>query len=136
VNFSLWLWPYGRWGGLEAMARAAQRAEELGFASISSSDHAICTTGPESDGLGNLWPDWSVLSAYLAMQTTQIRLVTSLVIPYRPVLTMAKQVATLDRLSDGRFTLAAAIGWLGPSSGCSAFHITSAARSPANTCVR
>jgi probable F420-dependent oxidoreductase len=96
------------------MARATGRAEELGFASVSVSDHAVCTTGPESDGVGNVWPDWSVLGAYLATQTSQIRIVTALVVPYRPVLTMAKQVATLDQLSDGRFTLAAAIGWLEP----------------------
>jgi probable F420-dependent oxidoreductase len=112
VNFSLWLWPYGRWGGLEPMAEATRSAEALGFASVSVSDHTICTTGPESDGVGSVWPDWSVLTAYLATQTTSIRLLTSLVVPYRPVFPTAKQIATLDHLSSGRFTLAAAVGWL------------------------
>jgi probable F420-dependent oxidoreductase len=96
------------------MAEATRRAEALGFASVSVSDHTICTTGPESDGVGDLWPDWSVLSAYLATQTTSIRLLTSLVVPYRPVFPTAKQIATLDQLSNGRFTLAAAVGWLEP----------------------
>ena len=114
MNFSLWLWPYGRWGGLEAMGRATRRAEEIGFAGVSVSDHTIRTTGPESSGMGDYWPDWSVLSAYLATQTSTIRIVASLVIPYRPVFPTAKQIATIDVLSGGRFTLAAAVGWLQP----------------------
>lgn len=114
MNFSLWLWPYGRWGGIEAMGAAARRAEALGFASVSVSDHTICTTGPESDGVTPVWPDWSVLSTYLAVQTTSIRIVSCVVIPYRRVFPMAKQIATVDQVSQGRFTLAAAAGWLRP----------------------
>ena len=114
MNFSLWLWPYDRWGGLEAMGRATRRAEEIGFAGVSVSDHTVSTTGQESAGLGTYWPDWSVVSAYLATQTSTIRILASLVIPYRPVLPTAKQIATIDALSSGRFTLAAAVGWLRP----------------------
>jgi probable F420-dependent oxidoreductase len=108
------LWPYARWGGYESIAEAARRAERLGFANVSVSDHTICTTGAESAGVTRLWPDWSVLSAYLALSTTQIRILTSLVVPYRPVLPTAKQIATIDGVSGGRFTLAAAVGWLRP----------------------
>lgn len=112
MNFSLWLWPYGRWGDLPAMGEATRRAEALGFASVSVSDHTICTIGPESDGVTHFWPDWSVLSTYLATQTSTIRILTSLVIPYRPLFPAAKQIATIDMVSGGRFTLAAAVGWL------------------------
>jgi probable F420-dependent oxidoreductase len=114
VRFSLWLWPYDRWCGIDAMGAAVLRAEALGFASVSVSDHTICTTGPESAGVTALWPDWSVLSAYLALRTTRLRILASLVVPYRPLLTAAKQIATLDVVSNGRFTLAAAAGWLEP----------------------
>ena len=114
MRFSLWLWPYGRWGGLEAMGDAARRAEALGFASVSVSDHTICTTGAESAGVMPVWPDWSVLSTYLATQTTSIRIVTCLVVPYRPVFAQAKQIATVDQVSGGRLTVAAAVGWLRP----------------------
>jgi probable F420-dependent oxidoreductase len=114
VNFSLWLWPYDRWKGFETMAQAARRAEELGFASVSVSDHTVCTTGPESDGVTHLWPDWSVLSTFLAVNTSRIRILTSLVVPYRPLFPTAKQIATIDQISGGRFTLAAAVGWLKP----------------------
>lgn len=94
------------------MGSAARRAEQLGFAGVSVSDHTICTTGPESDGVTHFWPDWSVVSTYLATQTSTIRILTSLVIPYRPVFPMAKQISTIDMVSGGRFTLAAAVGWL------------------------
>jgi probable F420-dependent oxidoreductase len=112
VKFSLWLGPYGRWGGFESMAAAAQRAEALGFASVSVSDHTVCPRGPEAAGVTAVWPDWGVLSTYLALNTTTIRILTTLVVPYRPVLPAAKQIATIDSLSGGRFTLAAAVGWL------------------------
>jgi probable F420-dependent oxidoreductase len=96
------------------MGEAARRAEELGFASISVSDHTICTTGHEAEGVTAVWPDWSVLSAYIALQTTSVRVVSCVVVPYRPVFPMAKQIATVDHVSKGRFTLAAAAGWLRP----------------------
>jgi probable F420-dependent oxidoreductase len=96
------------------MGDAAARAEQLGFASVSVSDHTICTTGPESDGVTAVWHDWSVLSTYLATRTERLRILTSLVVPYRPVLPTAKQIATIDQVSGGRFGLAAAVGWLRP----------------------
>jgi hypothetical protein len=68
MRFSLWLWPYARWGGFEAVGEAARRAEAFGFSSISVSDHTIATTGPESQGVTSLWPDWSVLCTYLALR--------------------------------------------------------------------
>ena len=114
MKFSLWLWPYDRWGSYDAMGAAAQRAEQLGFASVTVSDHTICTTGAESAGVTTMWPDWSVVSTVVALRTSRIRIVTSLVVPYRPVFPMAKQIATVDQVSGGRFTLAAAVGWLRP----------------------
>ncbi|MGH2991792.1 MAG: TIGR03619 family F420-dependent LLM class oxidoreductase [Solirubrobacterales bacterium] len=94
------------------MADAARLAEELGFANVSVSDHIICPVGPEAAGVTPVWHDWSVLSTYLALKTTRIRILACLVVPYRPVLPTAKQIATIDVVSGGRFTLAAAIGWL------------------------
>jgi probable F420-dependent oxidoreductase len=94
------------------MARAAARAEELGFSSISISDHIVCPTGPERDGVTPVWHDFFVLSTYIADHTTRIRLVGCLVLPYRRLLPMAKQIASLDVASGGRFTLVACVGWL------------------------
>jgi probable F420-dependent oxidoreductase len=112
MRFSLWLYPYGRWGSLDAMTRAARRAEELGFSSISISDHIICPTGPDAAGVTSVWHDLFVLTTHIADHTDRIRLVGSLVLPYRRLLPMAKQIASVDVVSSGRFTLVACVGWL------------------------
>lgn len=112
MRFSLWLYPYGRWGSLDAMGKGAARAEELGFSSISISDHIVCPTGPEREGVTPVWHDFFVLSTFIACNTSRIRLVGCLVLPYRRLLPMAKQIASLDMASRGRFTLVACVGWL------------------------
>ncbi len=112
MRFSLWLYPYGRWGSLEAMGKAARRAEEVGFSSISISDHIVCPTGPEGEGVTPVWHDFFVLCTYIACCTARIRLVGCLVLPYRRLLPMTKQIASLDVASGGRFTLVACVGWL------------------------
>jgi probable F420-dependent oxidoreductase len=51
--------------------------------------------------------------AFVAAVTTTIRVATSvLVIPYRNPIHLAKELATVDRLSDGRLTVGLASGWL------------------------
>jgi probable F420-dependent oxidoreductase len=112
MRFSLWLYPYVRWGDISAMGAGARRAEELGFASISVSDHIICPTGPIADGVTPVWHDFFVLATYIAAATSTIRIVGTLVLPYRRLLPMAKQIASVDQASGGRFTLVACTGWL------------------------
>ena len=100
--------------GGRRMGEVAQRAEALGSRVSASPITRSLLQGRESDGVSAVWPDWSVLSTYLALRTTPVRIVACVVIPYRPVLSMAKQIATLDVVSNGRFTFAAATGWLKP----------------------
>ena len=51
--------------------------------------------------------------AYAAALTKTIRLATSvLVVPYRNAIHLGKELATLDRLSNGRLIVGAASGWL------------------------
>lgn len=94
------------------MARGARRAEELGFDSISISDHVVCPTGPDGAGVTPVWHDFFVLCTYIAGCTSRMRLVGCLVLPYRRLLPMAKQIASVDIASGGRFTLVACVGWL------------------------
>src|SRR5690606_28390288 len=52
------------------------------------------------------------LFAHLSAITTDLEFVTSvLVTPQRPAALVAKQVATVDRLSGGRLNLAVGVGW-------------------------
>jgi len=51
--------------------------------------------------------------AYVAALTTRIKIATSvIVVPYRNAIHLAKELATLDRLSSGRVVAGVASGWL------------------------
>ncbi len=70
-------------------------------------DHVLLGTDPHFPIVDAL----TILTA-VAARTNKIRLGTGvLVLPLRNPLLLAKQIATLDLLSDGRFELGAASGW-------------------------
>ena len=96
----------------EDFVRMAQLAEELGFDSVWGNDHYApqayvrekYATPP------NFYEVLTVLTAVAAV-TTRVELGTAvLVLPMRDVVTLAKQVSTLDRLSGGRVLLGVSIG--------------------------
>ena len=59
------------------------------------------------------FPEPLIWLAYLARETSTIRLATGiLILPQRNPLVLAKELATLDYLSSGRVTLGVGIGWL------------------------
>jgi probable F420-dependent oxidoreductase len=96
----------------EQIVGLAVRAEELGYDMVWLPDHLL----PPADygappGYGGVYEPLVTLS-YIAARTTRVRLGTSVfLLPLRNPFAVAKQVATLDRLSDGRFTLGVGIGW-------------------------
>jgi probable F420-dependent oxidoreductase len=81
--------------------------EQLGYESLWVWDHILLGTDPHfpiADAL-------TILTA-LAARTNRIRLGTGvLVLPLRNPLLLAKQVATLDLLAEGRLELGVASGW-------------------------
>jgi probable F420-dependent oxidoreductase len=94
-----------------ALLEWARYAERAGFATIVVSDHVAPT--PEVTAL---YPppfhDPFVLLAWLAGQTTTVRLGTSVVVlPYRHPLLTARMSAMLHGLSSGRFVLGVGSGW-------------------------
>jgi probable F420-dependent oxidoreductase len=101
-------------GAPEQIARAARRAEQTGYASVWVSDHILMpATGGSLPALEIMEP--VTVLAYAAAVTSTIRLGTSvLVLPYRNAIHLAKELATLDRLSGGRVILGAGSGWLEP----------------------
>jgi 5,10-methylenetetrahydromethanopterin reductase len=75
-----------------AFADLAVLAEELGYARV-----WVFASAP-------LWEDPFVHLALAAVRTTRIGLATAVLVPAeRPVLTMASSIATVARLSNGRF---------------------------------
>ena len=92
-----------------AIARAAERAgvEMIGFTDHPAPSKKWLSTGghPSFDPFAAL--------AFVAAVTERVRLMTYLaVLPYRNPMLLAKSVATVDRLSGGRFTLVAGTGYL------------------------
>lgn len=93
------------------LVSVAVEAERLGFAGVYLSDHLL---PPEPYGSGpyNGVYEPLVTLAFIASATRRIRLGTSiLVLAMRDPFLVAKQVATLDRLSGGRVTLGVGLGW-------------------------
>jgi probable F420-dependent oxidoreductase len=101
---------YGVNASREGVARVADAAEELGFDSVWATEHVL--VGPEAAGMfGSVLAPLPTL-AWLAARTERIGLGTSIVIlPLHNPVHIAKEAATLQELSGGRFRLGVGIGW-------------------------
>lgn len=106
-------------------ARAlATTAEEVGFESVWTVEHAVVPKGYESaypySASGKMpggefiaLPDPFVWLSYVAALTSTIKLGTGIaILPQRNPVIAAKEVASLDRLSNGRVLLGVGAGWL------------------------
>jgi probable F420-dependent oxidoreductase len=87
---------------LEGAKQEAQRAESLGFDFLSTGEH-IMFHGPTANNMVSL--------AAAAGATERIKLMSGIVlVPLYPPALLAKQVAVLDVVSDGRFHLGIGVG--------------------------
>jgi probable F420-dependent oxidoreductase len=94
------------------VVRLATAAEAAGFHGFGFTDHPAPTQRWLAAG-GHDALDPFVAMAFAAAHTSTIRLIPNIVVlPYRNPFVVAKSGATLDRLSDGRFTLAVGVGYL------------------------
>ena len=116
--------PPGDLAGLVEMARAAERA---GMDAVMLGDH-VCL-GPSAGALGRPenprsyaapgkqdpateWPSPIVMAAAIAASTSRIRIVlAALITPLRNPIVLAKDLATLDRLSAGRLVVQPTVSW-------------------------
>lgn len=98
----------------ELLLAAALAAEAAGMESVWVTDH-IAIPPDDAEGSGGRYLDPLVTLSVLAGATERIRLGTGvLILPYRPPLPTAKQVASLQELSAGRLLLGVGIGWMDP----------------------
>jgi probable F420-dependent oxidoreductase len=103
--------PQSSRAGVIACARAAERA---GFDAIFVSDH-LCIPPDQTEGSEGRYLDVVATIAFLAGMTERIRVgISVLVLPYRPAVLTAKQLATIQELSGGRVILATGSGWMKP----------------------
>lgn len=97
--------------GPETMLAATQTAERLGWHSALATDHILVDGAARGKDYRNIYEALATV-AWLAGQTTNIRLGMSvLVAPMRNAVVMAKELATIDALSDGRLIAGIGIGW-------------------------
>jgi len=88
----------------------ARMAEDLGFDSVWVPDHAVVPPAVQAR-YGPVYYDVIAVLGYLAGITHRVRLGTTvLVVPYRHPIVLAKELASLDQLSDGRLILGAGVG--------------------------
>jgi probable F420-dependent oxidoreductase len=108
----------------EHAAELARVAESLGCESLWAVQHIVMPVTQVSrypysaadtipGGSAIAIPDPLIWLAWVGAQTTRIRLATGvLLLAQQHPLVVAKQVATLDRLTGGRFILGVGAGWL------------------------
>jgi probable F420-dependent oxidoreductase len=114
----------GPLSALDPLTKLCTGAEELGFHYATFSDHVVIPTTISSPypysatgeftNQGNGERNEQLIElAFVAARTSKLRLVTSvMVIPHRPAVLAAKQLATIDVLSGGRVTLGIGAGWM------------------------
>lgn len=94
-----------------SVGRAAQEAERIGFDSVWLSERVVTPLDKPHPYQPAVDP-WIAL-AYVAALTERVRLGTSVSqIALRPPVLMARELATLDRLSGGRLIVGAGAGWV------------------------
>lgn len=117
LTFGLYIANAGPLATPELIRDLADEAERRGFDGCWTNEHPM----PVKDVVGYEWPtkhhyiphfDVDTTLAYIAARTRKVRLGCSIhVLPYHNAVMLAKSVATIDQLSDGRAILGIGVGW-------------------------
>jgi probable F420-dependent oxidoreductase len=115
---------YGEDPGVDGCLAVADAAERLGYDSVWVHDHVVMPTGVVYRYLYNdsgdspfrpeqfIYDPIAVMAA-IAGRTSRVQIGTSvLIVPYRNPLVLAKELATIDRISHGRVVLGVGVGWM------------------------
>ena len=123
ISVGLHVLGIGRGSRPEVIGAVATTADERGFATLWCGEHVVMVDNPRSrypysaDGTIAVPPDADWLDpllglSFAAAHTQRITLATGiLLLPEHNPLVVAKQAATLDVLSRGRFRLGVGVGW-------------------------
>ena len=122
----------GPFSSPDLLAHLAATAERCGFESIWSVEHVVIPENYQSpypySATGKIpgGEDVSILDpllplSYAAAVTKTLKLATGVIIlPQRHPLYLAKEMATLDVLSEGRLEVGLGAGWVGTKGTCAA----------------
>ena len=112
---------------LPTLVRWAREAEDAGFDAVMASEHIVMGSDAGANGImgnprayampGNQdpfteWPNSMVLLSAIATVTSSIRLVASAILaPLRHPLLLARELGTLDLISEGRLVVQPTVSW-------------------------
>jgi probable F420-dependent oxidoreductase len=112
---------------LAVLVRMAREAEDSGFDAVMLSEHVVL--GPDAGAAGVMdnprdwaypgnqdpatpWPSSLILLSAMAAVTSTLRLVAgAVIVPLRHPLLLAKELATLDTLAQGRLVVIPTVSW-------------------------
>ncbi len=102
----------------ETAARVAREAESLGYESLWTGEHVVLPhpqAPPSPVPAETPFLDPAVLLAYVAAHTSRIKLATGIIIlPQRNPAVLAKELASVDLVSQGRLIFGIGVGYLKP----------------------
>jgi probable F420-dependent oxidoreductase len=110
IKFGLALRNTGPGSSAEAIEAGAETAERLGWETVWTTDHVLV---PRSAGAeyGRTFEAIATL-AWVGARHPGLKLATSvIVVPQRNAVLLAKELATLDALSEGRLIVGVGVGW-------------------------
>jgi probable F420-dependent oxidoreductase len=118
---------FGNFGlapGVAGCLSVAEEAERLGYDSVWVHDHVVMPSNVASRYLYNatgdspfrtdqyIYDPLAVMAA-IAARTSRVQIGTSvLIVPYRNPLVLAKTLATIDQIANGRVILGIGVGWM------------------------
>ncbi|MGW4800060.1 TIGR03619 family F420-dependent LLM class oxidoreductase [Nonomuraea sp. NPDC004297] len=102
----------GPWATPENLRRVAVRAEELGYAELWTFQRLLYPVGHAMGVTYRAVHDPLITLAHVSAVTSRIRLGVAVVNAYVQPVVLAKQLATLQTLSGGRFSAGLGLGWL------------------------
>ena len=128
LRLSVHLWNFGQRGvDIERLSRLAVVADELGVDRVLVSDHVLFGNaldayadpknggiegGRQPTGPDGWWLEPLAVLTFLAARTERIRLGTSILLaPLRRPAVLAKELSTIDVMSNGRLDIGVGIGW-------------------------
>lgn len=112
MKFGLVLPHHGAFASRDSIETMVRAAEDGGYDSVWCADHVIIPRELVNRFSATFYEVFTTL-AYVAGITSRVKLGTTvLVLPYRHPVTLAKEIATLDQLCDGRVIAGAAFGWV------------------------
>lgn len=94
----------------EALVETAQAAAALGYASLWANDHVVAPA--DQAEMGHIADPLIALSSVAPLVPGLTLGTSALILPQRNAVVVAKQVATLDALTEGRVMLGIGVGWL------------------------